>query len=71
MNVKIDHEAPRRRVESRGATYSLGDWCRLNNIKPTIAKIVMTNILRLDVIESETLKREIKKYEKSIKHEHA
>lgn len=65
MNVRIDVPAPRRRVEARGATYSLEEWCKINHVAVTLAKTVMTNVLHLPVVESETLKREIQKYKES------
>ena len=62
MSTMIDRPAPRRRVEARGATYSLEEFCKLHHLKPTIAKHIMTNDLKLSVITDSVLLSEYSKH---------
>lgn len=61
MSTMIDRPAPARRVEARGATYSLMDFCRLHHLNPHKAKIIMTDILQLTVVTAEIMLAEYSK----------
>ena len=68
MSTMIDRPAPRRRVEARGATYSLMDFCRLHHLDPHKAKIIMTDILKLTVVTAEVMLAEYAKLKEASVH---
>ena len=61
MSIVIGGLPPRRRVEARGATYSLEEFCKLHHLKPTIAKHIMTKVLKLSAVTAEIMLAEYAK----------
>lgn len=67
MNVRLDQPMPRYRVEARGASYSLEEFCEKFEVNLLRAKLLLTEELRLTVITAETLLRKMKEvYETQI-----